>query len=72
MGRVVIATGKIKTDLTRTTEAPSEPDDVEGEDEAKHKIKREDPEWYSEIDKDGITIEDAVPIVRLSRKKKDK
>jgi hypothetical protein len=67
MGRVVIATGKIKTDLTRTAE-PTEPE----ADESEPKPKREDPEWYSEIDKDGITIEDAVPIVRLSRKKKDK
>jgi hypothetical protein len=55
MGRVVIATGKIKTDFTRKKE--SEPDE---------------DEWYSGIDKDGISIEDAVPIVALSRKKKDK
>ena len=48
MGRVVIATGKIKTDFTR------------------------DNEWYSGIDKDGIAIEDAIPVVALSRKKKDK
>ncbi len=30
------------------------------------------PEWYSAIDKDGITIEDTVPVVRLSRQRKDK
>ena len=75
MGRVVIATGKIKTDLTRTAE-PSEPEAAEADEpedvESEPKAKREDPEWYSEIDKDGIAIEDAVPIVRLSRKKKDK
>ena len=29
-------------------------------------------EWYSAIDKDGISIEDAIPVVALSRKKKDK
>jgi hypothetical protein len=29
-------------------------------------------EWYNEIDKDGITIEDTVPILRLSRQRKDK
>ena len=52
MGRVVIATGKIKTDLTKKIE--------------------EKQEWYSVIDKDGITIEDAVPVVALSRQKKDK
>jgi outer membrane protein assembly factor BamB len=52
MGRVVISTGKIKTDLTND----------EGE----------NPIWYSAIDKDGITIEDALPIIQLSRNKKDK
>jgi hypothetical protein len=67
IGRVVIATGKIKTDFSRTTEAPKDPDEVEED-----KAKREENEWYSEIDKDGINIEDAVPVVRLSRKKKDK
>jgi hypothetical protein len=69
MGRVVIATGKIKSDFTRTTEIPKEI--FEGEEE-EHKTPTENNEWYSEIDKDGIRIEDAVPIVRLSRKKKDK
>jgi len=52
MGRVVISTGKIKTDLTND----------EGE----------TPIWYSVIDKDGITIEDALPIIQLTRNKKDK
>ncbi len=52
IGRVVIVTGKIKTDFTRK--------------------KEEEDEWYSKIDKDGITIEDAVPVVRLSRQMKDK
>jgi hypothetical protein len=66
MGRVVIATGKIKTDLSRDVEAP-EP--VEPESDIK---KVPDSEWYSLIDKDGITIEDVVPVVALSRQKKDK
>jgi len=67
MGRVVIATGKIKTDLSRNVEAPEpiEPDTSDIK-------KAPDTEWYSLIDKDGITIENAVPIVALSRKKKDK
>jgi hypothetical protein len=29
-------------------------------------------EWYSGIDKDGTSIEDDIPVVTLSRKKKDK
>ena len=67
MGRVVIATGKIKTDLSRDV-VPSEPTEPDTSD-----IKKApDTEWYSLIDKDGITIEDAVPVVALSRKKKDK
>ena len=56
-GRIVISTGNIKTDSTRET----------NDDEEETKT-----EWYSSIDKDGIMIEDAVPIVRLSRVKKDK
>jgi hypothetical protein len=68
MGRVVIATGKIKTDLTRNKEP--EPDN---ETEINPDMPSNDTqEWYSLIDKDGITIEDAVPIVQFSRKKKDK
>ena len=67
MGRVVIATGKIKTDFTRNVEAPepTEPDTSDIK-------KAPDTEWYSVIDKDGISVEDAVPVVALSRKKKDK
>ena len=67
MGRVVIATGKIKTDLSRDV-APPEPTEPDTSD-----IKKApDTEWYSAIDKDGIAIEDAIPVVALSRKKKDK
>jgi hypothetical protein len=58
MGRVVIASGKIKTDFTKDIET------AEGE-----PIKTE---WYSKTGKDGIAIEDAIPMVALSRKKKDK
>ena len=65
MGRVVIATGKIKTDLSRDKE-PTEP---EPESDIK---KAPDIEWYSLINKDGITVEDAVPVVQFSRIKKDK
>jgi hypothetical protein len=66
MGRVVIATGKIKTDFSKTTQAPKDPDATDDE------PPNENNEWYSEINKDGINIEDAVPIIQLSRKKKDK
>ncbi len=70
VGRVVIATGKIKTDFTR--KIPNEPV-IEPIVEPIHRPpKKEIDEWYSEIDKDGITIEDAVPVVRLSRQRKDK
>ena len=55
IGRVVISTGKIKTDASRVKE----------DNEAEH-------EWYSLENKEGITIEDALPIVQLSRVKKDK
>jgi hypothetical protein len=79
IGRVVIATGKIKTDFTRLkpTEPEPEPEPVidseTGEPIIENKLpKIEEDEWYTEIDKDGITIEVAVPIVRLSRQKKDK
>lgn len=48
-GRLIIATGSIKTDYSD-----------------------ENNEWKSLYDKDGITYEDALPIVALSRKKKDK
>ena len=75
MGRVVIATGKIKSDFTRTTQAPKDPNAPDGADDPNdpnNKAPKETTEWYSEIDKDGINIEDAVPIIQLSRKKKDK
>jgi len=70
MGRVVIATGKIKTDLTRMN------DEERGDDKPEYvepdKSKKQTPEWYNAMDKDGISIEDAIPVVALSRKKKDK
>ena len=49
VGRIVIATGKIATDLTN-----------------------EKNEWEIFYNKEAITNEDAVPMVELSRKKKDK
>ena len=58
-----MTTGKIETDLSRDKE-PTEP---EPESDIK---KAPDTEWYSGIDKDGIAIEDAIPVVALSRKKK--
>jgi hypothetical protein len=74
VGRVVIATGKIKTDYTRRI--PNEPVDEEPEQSSEPPIskppKKEIDEWYSAIDKDGITIEDAIPVVQLSRIRKDK
>ena len=56
MGRIVISTGKIKTDVS---------------------IKKvggdiDEYEWSSLCDKEGITIEDALPIIQLSRVRKDK
>jgi hypothetical protein len=48
-GRLVVSTGKIKTDYSD-----------------------ENNEWKSLYDKDGITIEDSLPIVALSRQRKDK
>ena len=63
VGRVVIATGKIKTDLTRSEETIEREGGIS---------KSPNSEWYTLIDKDAITIEDAIPIVKLSRKKKDK
>jgi hypothetical protein len=53
MGRIVISTGKIKTDVSK-------------------KIDDKTDEWISKEDKEGILIEDALPIIQLSRKKKDK
>jgi hypothetical protein len=55
IGRVVISTGKIKTDASRKKEG----------EENEH-------EWYSLEGKEGITIEDALPIIQLSRIRKDK
>lgn len=55
IGRVVISTGKIKTDASRKKEG----------EENEH-------EWYSLEGKEGITIEDALPIIQLSRVRKDK
>jgi hypothetical protein len=76
MGRVVIATGKIKTDFTRKKETDAEPEPepepvINGLPQPTGGKQVED-EWYSGIDKDGIAVEDAVPIVRLSRQRKDK
>ena len=83
MGRVVIATGKIKTDYTRpkeenkteninNTPLPPSPSISDIEVEPSKPNEPIPEEWYTAIDKDGITIEDAVPVVALSRKKKDK
>jgi len=101
-GRIVISTGKIKTDFTREVkketiveEEPSATQNEEEEVKVDEEVKIEDitekeateepiptispipteitkNEWYSAIDKDGITIEDAIPIVQLCRVKKDK
>ena len=70
IGRVVIASGKIKTDLSRPKETDQEPklDPLTGLPIPENK----EEEWYTGIDKDGISIEDAIPVVALSRKKKDK
>ena len=80
VGRVVIATGKIKSDFTRKKPKPEpepEPEPEIDEMTGMPKMKPlapigEQDEWYSEIDKDGITIEDAVPVIALSRQRKDK
>jgi len=76
IGRVVIATGKIKTDFSRPKKPEIEPEpEIETNTELPkplHETKSYEEEWYSLIDKDGITIEDAIPVVALSRKKKDK
>jgi hypothetical protein len=73
---VVIATGKIKTDFSRPKENEPEPEPIietnSGLPKPLNKTKSSEDEWYSLIDKDGISVEDAIPIVRLSRKKKDK
>jgi hypothetical protein len=61
-GRIVISTGKIKTDSSR---------DIPKTEEEGTEVETK-TEWYSLIDKDGIMIEDAIPIVQLCRVKKDK
>jgi hypothetical protein len=74
MGRVVIATGKIKTDFSRKKEHEDTSDAIkptkrlDGEPE-EGIAEQEENEWYTQIDKDGISIEDAIPVVQLSRKK---
>jgi hypothetical protein len=93
-GRIVISTGKIKTDLTRDI-PKEEPKEEPIEEVVEEEVKVEDitdeeeptnnpppipptpteetkTEWYSSIDKDGITIEDAIPIVQLCKVRKDK
>jgi hypothetical protein len=76
MGRVVISTGRIKTDFSRKVEECEEGDDCEECKEGDMNCQKIDkhiiPEWYSGIDKDGISIEDALPIIQLSRIRKDK
>jgi hypothetical protein len=78
-GRIVISTGKIKSDFSRDIPKTEEVkvEDITEEDidnPIKPSIQTEETktEWYSSIDKDGITIEDAIPIVQLCRVKKDK
>ena len=73
-GRIVISTGKIKTDLSRTIPNVEEEENEMNRPTNYEETKNESPnvEWYSGIDKDGITIEEAIPIVQLCRVKKDK
>jgi hypothetical protein len=86
-GRIVISTGKIKTDFTRDVPKTEEVKIEEGDEGVRTEEETiEEPippisstpkeetksEWYSAIDKDGIRIEDAIPIVQLCRVKKDK
>jgi hypothetical protein len=49
IGRIVISTGKIATDMTN-----------------------DNNEWEIKYNKEGITVEDAIPMIELSRIKKDK
>jgi hypothetical protein len=49
MGRIVVSTGRIATDM-----------------------KKPENEWEVKYDKEGITIEDALPEIELSRTRKDK
>jgi len=102
-GRIVISTGKIKTDLTRDVKKEVESETTSDEvivdeeivdeeivdevkveditDEGTDEVPMNNPptqteetktEWYSSIDKDGITIEDSIPIVQLCKVRKDK
>ncbi len=85
VGRIVISTGKIKTDMTLKKkkepiiepiiedEEPIIEDITENEEPITEEKQPEDEyEWYSLENKEGITIEDALPIVQLSRVRKDK
>jgi hypothetical protein len=91
-GRIVISTGKIKTDFTRDVPKTDEQieevkidEEVKIEDITEEETTKEEPppisstpkeetksEWYSAIDKDGITIEEAIPIIQLCKVRKDK
>jgi hypothetical protein len=62
VGYIVISSGKIKTDYSSIEEEL-----IEEEEKLNNKV-----EWKSAIDKEGIFIEDALPIIKLSRVKKDK
>ena len=62
IGCIVISSGKIKTDYSTIEEEISKE-----EEKINSKV-----EWKSGLDKEGIFIEDALPIVKLSRVKKDK
>ena len=62
VGYIVISSGKIKTDYSSIEEEL-----IEEAEKLNNKV-----EWKSAIDKEGIFIEDALPIIKLSRVKKDK
>jgi hypothetical protein len=62
IGCIVISSGKIKTDYSAIEEEINEEDEK----------LNSSVEWKSAIGKEGIFIEDALPIVKLSRVKKDK
>lgn len=87
VGRIVISTGKIKTDLSQkkkkekplSTTEPIIEDITENEETTNEPIiepkETEDDyqyDWETLEGKEGITIEDALPIVQLSRVRKDK
>jgi hypothetical protein len=77
MGRVAISIGKIKTDFSKPKETEHEPEpkpEIEtntGLPKPLNETKSYEEEWCSGIDKDGISIEDTIPVVALSRNKKD-